>query len=76
MKLVGMQKVDFKDKDGKLVNGTSLYVTYSKDYVDGIAVEKIWANSNAVIDSNVRLNTNIDVLYNKYGKVTAVMAGK
>ena len=76
MKLIGIKSVDFTDKEGKQIKGTSLYVTYEDEYTDGLVAEKIWVNSNATMDSNIRVGCNVDFVYNKYGKVMTAMAAK
>jgi len=76
--LVGYKAVDFTSPtDGGHVKGTNLYVKYKAgDYVVGEATEKIWLRSDVQIPVGLKPGDEVDVEYNRYGKVEKVLFTK
>lgn len=69
--VMGIEKVDYKNKQGKHIVGTALHCVTEEPKFGGFAVERIYCGS-AVDVSAVAVNCNIDVLYNKYGTVIRI----
>lgn len=69
--VVGIEKVNYTNKAGRKVIGTALHCLCEEPKYGGYAVERIYCSSS-VDCSNVSVNSNIDVLYNKYGSVSRV----
>lgn len=57
--VVGIQKVDFTDKDGKPIQGTKFHCMREKDFVDGYAVESVFVRSD-VDTSEVKVGSEIE----------------
>ena len=73
-KVLGIQKVSYVSKQNKQVEGTSLHVCYPDDNVEGMAVDKIYISKSTNINNLplVKLNAEIDLRYNKYGKIESI----
>ncbi len=57
--VVGIQKVDFTDKDGKPVQGTKFHCMREKDFVEGYAVESVFVRSDVDV-SDVALGSTVE----------------
>lgn len=70
-KVLGIQKVDYTNKVGKHVVGTSLHTVHDGRNVEGQMVESIYISSNADIAdiSKVKVGCAIDIEYNRFGSV-------
>lgn len=68
----GIQKVDYKNKEGKQVTGLNLHCTYSARSVDGDAVEKIYVSDRMKDVPMFKVGDTVDVMYNKYGSVECI----
>ena len=79
MKVIGIQRnVSFK-MEGNQFNGINIYVSSPKDGVEGVATEKLFINSNKECYAaaiGLKINDNISVYYNKYGKVDTIIVNK
>lgn len=66
-KVIGIQKVDYENKQGKRVVGTKLHCVHSVDVVEGLAVDTVFTKNEAY--QNLKLDSYIQVYYNKFGSV-------
>lgn len=75
MKVIGRRKVSFKAQDGSQIEGLSLFCAYpiTKDG-DGVGVEKIFLSANKLsqLDFMPELDDEINVQYNRFGKVDTI----
>lgn len=69
--VVGIEKVDYKNRQGRQIKGTALHCMYENENYGGYAVERVYIGGD-VDCSAVRVNSNVDILYNKYGKVVKI----
>lgn len=67
----GVQKVDYKNKEGRQVTGTNLHCVYDMKSVEGEAVEKIYVSSKLECPI-VKVGDIIDVTYNKFGSIESI----
>lgn len=72
MVVIGIQKVDYKNKDGRQVLGTNLHCCYLTKSVDGQAVEKIYISSRMKDVPLFKEGDTINVMYNKFGSVESI----
>ena len=77
MVIVGLKRVDFKDKDGSQIQGVKVYVNLPEDNVEGMATDSFFLSDNKFADIHDALcvGSLIDVHYNKYGKISSVTLG-
>ena len=68
--VVGIEKVDYTNKQGKQVRGTKLHCTIERKNTEGLAVETVYVSDD--VCPAISLGAVIDVLYNKYGGVKYV----
>lgn len=72
MKVVGMKLASFTDKKtGEVISYGKIYVTYESKNVTGLQTEEITVKPDMV--NMVKVGQEIDVLYNKYGKVQQIV---
>lgn len=71
--LVGVQNVNYKSKSGNQVTGTRLFSTFKDDNIKGLGTEAIWV-PNSVDIPKLDANSAFDVSYNRYGRVSAIVA--
>lgn len=72
MKVVGFRKVDFRAENGSQISGTRLYCTFEDEKVSGVGTEAFFV-SDAKLDFVPAVGDEIQVIYNKYGKVDRVV---
>lgn len=74
-KLVGIQKLDYVNKAGKQVKGTSLHTVRDGKDMDGQAVETFWISDSYPVESvkNLKPGMTIDVQYNRFGGIDDVI---
>lgn len=75
--IIGVNSISFKGKDGNLVEGSSIYVTSPLDPAkggSGCSAEKFFLTKArlAALDFTPRVGDEVEVLYNRYGKIAAV----
>lgn len=71
--VVGIRTINYTSKKtGNPVSGTMLHVTYVDNNVVGTATDKLFINSRYVDCSHVKLNDDIQILYNRYGQVDII----
>lgn len=69
--LVGYERVDYTNKDGKQIKGHRLHLSYVSPKVDGVAVECVFVGDSVQVPQ-LALKSKIALLYNRYGRVSAV----
>lgn len=69
--VVGIEKVDYKNRQGRQIKGTALHCMVENEKYGGYAVERVYIGSD-VDCSAIAVNSNVDILYNKYGKLVKV----
>lgn len=70
MNLVGIECIDYQNKEGKRIVGTKLHMTYPKDNTIGDCVFSEFVGSG--VSADVEIGDEIQLLYNKFGKVIEV----
>ncbi|MCL2188086.1 MAG: hypothetical protein FWC16_03430 [Defluviitaleaceae bacterium] len=76
MTLQGKRELDFKDQTGNLVQGTSLFVSFKEDGVEGQATAKIFAKKGFVFPDNIKIGDNIECFFNQRGKLDAIIPAR
>ena len=77
--VVGYRNVNFKGQDGKDVTGVSVYVTAPiEQNGEGYSTDKVFLSTAKVAECGYRpaLGDRIEVQYNRYGRVAAVVKQK
>ena len=69
-RVIGVRNVSF-EKDGRSINGKTVYVTYEDRNVNGMAAEKMFLNDRILSDAgwNPSVDDAFRPYYNKFGKV-------
>ncbi|MEL7656881.1 MAG: hypothetical protein AAGU75_13355 [Bacillota bacterium] len=76
MKVIGFKKVDFVTPEKQSIKGIKVFVTYAdpKDKnLNGSACESIFITEAKAGDWTPVVGKDIDVVYNKYGKVERII---
>jgi len=75
-KLVGIKKVDYVNKTGKAVKGTSLHILHDGD-VDGQIAESVYISDAYAVNMpaipNLKPGLMIGIEYNRFGGVDNVV---
>lgn len=75
MTVIGRRKVEFTAQDGNQIQGVSLYVSYPiTKNGEGMAAEKIFLSAKKLenLDFLPEIGDEINVQYNRYGKVDTI----
>lgn len=75
MKIIGKRTVSFDAQDGKHISGVSLFCSYPiTKNGEGVGVEKIFLSDSKLAYCGYfpELGDEINVQYNRYGKVESV----
>jgi len=73
--VLGLKPVSFTAADGKVIEGTTLYVAYDADGVEGMAADKIFVTTAKMPKSNIVVGADIDIYFNRFGKVDSIVVG-
>ena len=72
--VIGTRIVDFKTKDGKHIQGTSVYIAYAENGVVGKAAERIFVAQEIDLPKGMAVGSKIQLFFDRKGKVQAVVA--
>lgn len=68
MRILGIENVDYMNKNGKHITGFKLHLGYEKDNTIGLAV----INEFVKDIGNVQIDDEVELLYNKFGQVVHI----
>lgn len=68
VKLVGVQPVNFTNKNGETINGTNIFCAFKDENVEGLRTEKFFLKEGLELPE-CKLNDSIIVSFNMKGKV-------
>lgn len=72
-KVIGVKNVDYVSRrSGRPVKGYSLYLTYERNDVDGLACEDVYVSTERINDVPY-VGDLCSVYYNRYGSVESVV---
>lgn len=75
-KIIGCERKSFTTKEGDTIEGTSLYITdkIPPQRGEGCTADRIFLSKNKLNDLSFVpvVGMDIEVLYNKYGKVSTI----
>lgn len=70
--VLGKRAVSFTASDGKEISGTTLYLAYETDGVEGMAADKVFIPAAKMPKKDIVVGSEIDVLFNRFGKVEEI----
>lgn len=72
-RVIGVRNVEF-EKDGRQINGKSVYYTYTDRNVSGYACDKVFLSERILSDAgwNPIVDDEFRPVYNKYGRIADV----
>lgn len=77
MKIIGMKKSDFTTKEGTMVTGYNVYLTYelTGDGADGLGCERVYLTQAKLDKSGFKpeVGDTVELTYNRFGKVAAII---
>ena len=74
VKVVGIQRLDFKNKDGEAVKGTNIFYNGFDPNVEGFVAEKVFIPMSIALPPSVVVGSELNVEFNRKGKLAAVSA--
>ena len=71
-KCVGIRPSSFNGNDGQTVNGKNLYFVYPLESGEGHGTERVFMTVDKLSTCTVvpKVNDVVDIIYNRYGKVS------
>lgn len=74
MKIIGYADSMFTAQDGTVIEGMNIFCTETRKNVIGVACERVYISAQKLNDSGYipSIDDEIEVLYNKYGKVAGI----
>lgn len=70
--VLGKRPVSFKSDDGKDITGTTLYLGYEEEGVEGMKVDKVFIAAAKMPKEDIVVGTEVDVVFNRRGKVDSI----
>lgn len=70
MKVLGIEVVDYVNKNHQRIQGTKLHLGYTKENCEGYCVMSEFIRTEVVC--NVKIGDFIELLYSKFGKVISI----
>ena len=74
--LHGIRPLDFTANDGKKVKGTQLFVSFEENGVTGRATDKVFVKADIELPKKLQIGQEIDLYFDRKGKVEAVIGGE
>lgn len=71
--VLGVRPVNFTAADGRLVAGSSMYIGYETEGVNGMATEKIFVSADKLPKKAIVPGSDIEIIFNMRGKVEAII---
>lgn len=68
--VLGIEKVSYKNKEGKQIKGVRLHLSFMRDTCDGLCVESVFVSE--AIAEKIVVGSTIYLLYNKYGRIAQI----
>ena len=69
VKIIGIQKIDYTNKQGRHISGVNLHSAYEDTKVTGLAVDKFYLPDDFPNVEKLQVNDTVSVYFNQYGKV-------
>lgn len=70
--LLGVQKINFTNNDGEVINGTNIFVAFADENVKGYRTEKFFVKENIALPKGIQINDTIDLSFNHKGKIESI----
>lgn len=72
-KILGIQEVDFKNKDtGELVKGVSLHTAFKENGISGLAVRKFFIRDGSIALPDIQANTVAELTFDYKGRIESI----
>lgn len=68
--VIGIEKVDYDNKQGRHVSGFRVHMTFEKKNCDGLAVETVFLNDE--MGGALSVGNTIELYYNKFGRPASI----
>lgn len=72
-KVVGRRYTEFDTRDGNHIKGYSVFLQYSDPNIEGVGTDRVFVSDEKFRASPFKVGANVDLVYNKYGKVQAII---
>lgn len=77
MKIIGMKKSNFTTKEGTLIEGFNVYLTYelTGEGADGLGCERVYITQAKIDKCGLKpeVGDSVELSYNRFGKVAAIL---
>ncbi len=70
--LLGIQRIDFTNKEGETIRGTNIYCAFPDEKVEGFRAEKFFLKEGFALPKDVKIDGQINLFFNMNGKVEAI----
>lgn len=70
MKIIGIEKINYINKEKKEINGTKLYLTDTKYGVLGLACEEVYL-PGSIDTSKCEVGDDVTIYYNRFGNIVS-----
>ena len=70
--LLGVQSVNFKNNSGETISGTNIFVAFKEEHVEGMRTEKYFLKEDIALPKDIKLNSVLELSFNRKGKIEAV----
>lgn len=70
--VLGKKNVAFTADDGREITGTTLYLGYETEGVEGMAADKVFISAAKMPKKEIVVGSDVDILFNRYGKVETI----
>lgn len=72
VKLLGSMPINFRNNQGENISGTTIFVAFNDENVDGLRTEKFFLKENISLPENIKINDNLDIAFNHRGKIEMI----
>ena len=69
---IGIQPINFTNREGQQIVGTNLFVGYADENVRGLRAEKFFIRETIDLPKDIKPNDKLNLSFNSKGKVEEV----
>lgn len=72
VKILGIQDIDFENKQGERIVGVNLFCSSEDDYVHGFRTDKFFISRRLTPPDGFKVNSYYDILFGRRGNVDKI----
>ena len=72
-KILGIQDIQFTNANGEEIIGKNVFCAFPEDGVIGLRCEKYFLKKDTILPKDMKINETVDLIFNRKGKIEAII---